>query len=364
MPDLAAAAANLGSKALRRLLGLRKPLVRHARRRARAREHAAILEQALAAEAALARIASGTGPVIAGPWLAEVGYEAMYWVPFLRWVQDRFRLPASRLVVLSRGGVSGWYAGIADRYVDIFDHLTPADLAARNEQRQAASESGGRKQTSITALDEELLAFARSAAGAAGATVLHPSLLFQLFRDVWLGNLPVEFLWARTEFANFPRPPRPALTGLPETYVAVKFYSGVALPDSPFNRSALRGIVESIAARTPVVMLDTGLAVDDHGDYAFSGIPNVVSARAWMTPQTNLGVQTALIAHASQYVATCGGLAWMAPFLRVPTVAVYSDDRLLGPHLMLARQAARQVGAADFMPLDLRVLGALGAAPR
>jgi ADP-heptose:LPS heptosyltransferase len=161
-----------------------------------------------------------------------------------------------------------------------------------------------------------------------------------------------------------PAPPRPAFAGLPDTYVAVKFYSGVALPDSPFTRSALCGIVESIAAQTPVVLLDTGLAVDDHGDYAFAGIPNVVSARSWMTPQTNLGVQTALIANASRYVGTCGGLAWMAPFFGVPTVAVYSDDRLLGPHLMLARQAAGQVGAADFMPLDLRALGVLGAAPR
>jgi hypothetical protein len=364
VPDIAAAAVNLGNKALRRLLALHKPLVRHARRRERQREHAAILDQALAAEPALAQIAAGTGPVIAGPWLAEVGYESMYWVPFLRWVQDRFRLPSSRLVVLSRGGVGGWYTGIADRYVDIFDHVTPPDLAARNAQRQEASENGGRKQTSITALDEALLAIARREVGADTATVLHPSLLFQLFRDVWLGNLPAEFLWARTEYAMLPKPPRPAIPGLPDTYVAVKFYSGVALPDSPLNRSTLRGMVESIAARTPVVVLDTGLAVDDHGDYAFSGIPNVVSARSWMTPQTNLGVQTALIAHASQYVATCGGLAWMAPFLGVPTVAVYSDDRLLGSHLMLARQAARQVGAADFMPLDVRALGALGAALR
>jgi hypothetical protein len=364
VPDIAAAAGNLGQKALRRLLSLHKPLVRQARRRERAREQAAILEQALAAEPALARIAAGTGPVIAGPWLAEVGYEAMYWLPFLRWVQDRYALAPSRLIALSRGGVRDWYAGIADRYVDIFDHVSPADLAARNERRQAAAEGGGRKQTSVTPLDEELLAIARRASGAHDAAVLHPSLMFQLFRDVWLGNLPASFLWSRTDYVLTARPARPDVPGLPADYVAVKFYSGAALPDTPANRQALRGVVETLAARSTVVVLDTGLAVDDHADYLFGGLPNVVSARDWMTPQTNLGVQTAVIANASTYVGTCGGLAWLAPFLGVPTVAVYSDDRLLGPHLMLARQAVRQSGAAGFMPLDLRAVEAIGVAGR
>jgi hypothetical protein len=80
-----------------------------------------------------------------------------------------------------------------------------------------------------------------------------------------------------------------------------------------------------------------------------------------MTPATNLGVQTALVAHARRFVGTCGGLAWLAPFLSVPTCGVYADDRLLGTHLHVARQAMTRAGAARFMTLDLGGL-ALAAA--
>jgi hypothetical protein len=45
----------------------------------------------------------------------------------------------------------------------------------------------------------------------------------------------------------------------------------------------------------------------------------------------------------------------------VPTVAVYDDDHLLAHHLLVARQAGRSSGAADFTPIDLRGLARLNA---
>ena len=50
----------------------------------------------------------------------------------------------------------------------------------------------------------------------------------------------------------------------------------------------------------------------------------------------------------------------MAPFLGVPTVAMYNNDALLAPHLFVARQAGRRVNAAPFSPLDLNALARLG----
>jgi hypothetical protein len=253
---------------------------------------------------------------------------------------------------VSRGGVEQWYADIAARYVDLFDLLSPDELASRNEARQTQDESGGRKQSKRGELDDWLL----QRIGSNGSAVLHPSLLFRLFRDVWQGNLPLDFLFTRAGFMQLPKPTRPSLAGLPSEYVAVKFYSGTATPDVADTREALRKLVRDVAARTPVVVLDAGLAVDDHRDYSFDGIPGVQSARAWMTPRSNLGLQSAIAAHAQYYLGTCGGLAWLAPFMGVPTVAVYSDDALLRPHLTIARQAGAQVGAAEFAALDLRAL--------
>src|SRR5262245_4970828 len=96
---------NLGLKAARRLQSAPKPLVRLMRRRARAQEHDAFRKDAEAIDREIARLADGSAPIVAGPWLAEVGYEVLYWIPFLRWFQDAFAVRQERLIVLSRGGM-------------------------------------------------------------------------------------------------------------------------------------------------------------------------------------------------------------------------------------------------------------------
>jgi hypothetical protein len=335
--------------------------VRGARRRARAQEQVELAREARAVEQEIAAIASGSKPIVAGPWLAEVGYEALYWVPFLRWFQDVLRVNPDRITVVSRGGVGPWYEGIAGAYVDIFDHMTPAQLSAQNEARMAGEEAGGRKQSAMGAFDAALLDAVGQHCSRGERSVLHPSLLFRLFRDVWHGGMPLDWLWSHTDYERLAPPPRPALARLPNDYIAAKLYMGTALPDAADHREALRSLVRQATAIAPVICLDTGLAIDEHEDYLFADIPGVVSARAWMDARTNLGVQTAIAANARLFLGTCGGLAWLVPFYGVPTVAVYADDRQLAPHLLVARSAGRRVGAADFVPLDLRALHQLRA---
>ena len=79
-----------------------------------------------------------------------------------------------------------------------------------------------------------------------------------------------------------------------------------------------------------------------------------------MTPRTNLDVQLAIVARSRAFLSACGGLAWMAPFIGVPTVAVYDSDHLLAPHLLVERQAGKRTGAAEFSTIDLRATMALG----
>jgi hypothetical protein len=149
------------------------------------------------------------------------------------------------------------------------------------------------------------------------------------------------------------------MPGLPDEYVAVKLYTGPALPDTDANRAALFELVRRLAARMPVVMLDTGWSVDEHHDYAFEGFRNVFTLAPALDPKTNLGVQTRVIAGARRFVGTCGGLAWLAPLLGVDTLAVYDDDRYLTAHLYAAKYAYRRTGAARFSTLNLKALRAL-----
>jgi hypothetical protein len=354
---------NLGLKATRRLQAAHKPFVRLMRRSARAQEHRAFREDADAIDRQIADLAAGSLPIVVGPWLAEVGYEVLYWIPFLRWFQDAYGVRRERFVVVSRGGMEAAYGGLAGTYVDLFDLIAPEVLAARNAERRTDIESGGQKQSGMSALDGELVAAARTRAGLEDAVVLHPSFMFKLFRNVWYGNLPLDVLWRHTRYTTQALAPEqkdvPAGIAIPDEFIAVKLYAGPALTASPATRDAAHALVARAAQVAPVVLLDADLGIDEHRDFDLDGLPGVMSARPLMAARTNLAVQMALISRARFFMGTCGGLAWLAPFMGIPTVALYDADRLIAPHLFVARHAGAQAGAADFTALDVRALARL-----
>jgi hypothetical protein len=363
----AVAVRNVAALLRRRAAAIPKRFVRLARRTDRAWQQAALFRTEWRIERELAAIARGRGPIIAGPWLSEVGFEVLYWIPFLRWFEDRYRVDPGRVIALSRGGVADWYRDVAGRYVEIFDHVDPAMFAQRNAERRQANESGGQKQTSESAFDAELIEMARSAGGgrtaasAVGrAAVCHPSLMYRLFNEVWLGNRAADVVVRHTSYGPTIATPCSG-SGLPERFIAAKFYTGAALPDTPDCRRALSDLVRAAASEMPVVMLDTGMTTDEHEDYLFRDIPNVFSLRDRLEPRTNLGVQTAVTAASQGFIGTCGSLAWLAPMMGVRTVAVYADDRLLTTHLYLARQMFQRMEAAPFETLDLRAVKKLDA---
>jgi hypothetical protein len=63
----------------------------------------------------LEKAAAGASAILVGPWTGEVGFELLYWIPFVRWVCQEYAVDPSRLLVLSRGGVSSWYGVPPDR---------------------------------------------------------------------------------------------------------------------------------------------------------------------------------------------------------------------------------------------------------
>ena len=302
---------------------------------------------------ALRSIANSSAPIIVGPWLSEVGYEALYWVPFLRWFTRHYDVDSDRVIALSRGGVAAWYAGIASRYVEQFDLFTPEEFAARNEARQR---EGDQKQLAVLQFDEEIVRRARARVGILTSVLCHPSTMFQLLRQFWLGNDSLQSVLDYTEYAPVNAIAPVDLPKLPDTFVAVKFYTGRALMDTPEHRAQLRHLVERISRRYPVVALNTNLSLDEHADYVFKDVPGLITLDGWLTPQNNLAVQTEVIRRATQFVGTCGSLAWLAPMLGTDTLAVYADDHFLTPHLYAARHAYRSMEAARFTPMDLAVL--------
>jgi hypothetical protein len=357
--DAAVQALLFVRKAPRRIWALRKPIVRWRYRANRVGEQLSTYRKEWTVEREIERVVGGTEPLVVGPWLSEVGYEVLYWVPFVRWVKAAFRIKPDRLIVVSRGGAASWYADITPHYLEMFDEIDPAEYAASNIERSEGE--GTNKQFGMSALDERLVERARQKIGAPRVRVLHPSLMYTLFKHFWSGHRPLDFIDSHTRHVRI-APPAFDLSALalPKDYVAVKFYGAKSLPDTPANRRLLRALVESIAERYPVVLLDTGLDLDDHADYTFEHGGRIVSARPYLKASTNLGVQTQIIAGARGFVGTCGSLAWLAPMLGVDTTAIYTDARFLHSHLYLARRLYHVLGGGKFSPLDLSALDPLG----
>ena len=340
-----------------RLVTLAKPVFQRTRRRLRAadRRRAHLVERwgfyrtEWSIERELETIAAGDRPIVAGPWLSEVGFETLYWVPFLHWFRAAYRVSPERLVAVSRGGTESWYAGLASRYVEIWDDVDPQEFARRNAARATT------KQYELSDLDRDVLASVERRLGTADVAVLHPGLMYRLFTLYWSGQRAMGFVDAHTRFTRV-EPPAvidPAL--LPRDYLAVKFYAARSLPDTPDVRARLRAVVAAASDRLPVVLLDTGLILDEHADYELAG-SRIISARSWMTPRNNLAVQTQIIAGARAFIGTCGSLAWLAPRLGVDTSALYVDPKWLHAHLAVAMRAYHKLGAGRFAVADLRAL--------
>ncbi len=356
--NAAVAASTLSAKQLRRLSWFGARVRKQLHELGEAKKRVDSYRAEWAVERDIARVASGSDPIIVGPWLSEVGYEVLYWAPFVRWVQSQFGIPPSRLVVVTRGGAASWYADITTNAVELFDLMSPDDYAARNAQR-SAGDRGTLKQFGVSPMDRGIVADVERRIGARRANVLHPSLMYQLFHQFWLGHRPPSFLEKRTRYRLISSP-EVALPPLPKAFVAVKFYTAASLPPTEPVRRALQSIVLGIAERTPVVMLDTGLALDDHEDYSFAAASRIQSVRDSLQPRDNLAVQTAIISRASSFVGTCGALAWLAPMLGVDTTAVLADARFLHGHLQVARRVYQVIGGGRFSPLDISAFDQLG----
>lgn len=292
--------------------------------------------------------------IIVGPWLGEVGFELLYWVPFVAWVAERFGIAADRLVAVSRGGTRGWYKGIASCYYDAFDWVSPAEFRRQHDER--IESLGEQKQRRINPFDQRLIAAVRERLGGAAA-VLHPSTMYELISPYWFGHVGPEWVFHHSRYRKL-EDTGGDFTSLRIThgvvtrggYTAVKFYFNESFPDDEQTRAFVRQIVRTLTAAGPVVMLTTALNVDDHGavDVREDGLVTLPDVPA----HANLAAQSAVVAGARAFVGTYGGFSYLAPFHGVPATAYYVHNRFSTRHLTMARAALASVGSDAL--LDVR----------
>ena len=294
------------------------------------------------------RLAEGTRPVLVGPWSGEVGFELLYWIPFVTWALGEAGVTPDRLVIVSRGGPRSWYAHLGGRYVDLLSSMSTEDFRSRTEAQK--------KQREVGAFDRDALRRVVAAANLDRPAVLHPGLMYRLFRPFWNQEATVHRIDDYTRYERVHASPTPELCSrLPSEYVAVRFYFSSSFPDTPDNRAFAESTIRGLAASTHVVLLGPGFRVDDHRDFAPGASSRIHVVNDLMTPDRNLDVQTAVIAGARAFVGTYGGYAYLAPFCNVPAIAFYANrDGFHHYHLEVADRVFRRMNTASLVALDVR----------
>lgn len=300
----------------------------------------------------LFRMARAGRPIVIGPWLGEVGFELLYWRPFLEWAVETCGFDRTQLVVVSRGGTAPWYARVSSRYRDAFEFL-PAD-ALRRMHEERVRRFGEQKQVALTDAEGSLVRAVAEAERLTDPQILHPGLMFRLFSPYWWRHADESWIRSHARFTQLPPAEQPPTLALPESFTAVKFYFNEAFPATDENRAAADRIVRALADEGPVVSLGTGLRVDDHAAWEEEAAAAQRGLPAPM-PATNLAQQDAIVARARAWVGTYGGFAYLAPSRGIPARAYFSNPAGFSQaHLRLAQSVFDGFGRnlLQIVPVD------------
>lgn len=294
---------------------------------------------------ALGEVASGSRPIVVGPWTGEVGFELLYWVPFVEWFRTRWRVAPDRLVIVSRGGTEAWYGSAGARYTDIFSLMTPAAFRQRTDPH-------AHKQRDVSALDQQIVGEVEARLGIGGSALLHPRLMYGTFTPFWKDEAGIGLIERFTRHRPMAPVDDPVLQGLPAEYVAARFYFSDCFPDNATNRRVAQRMVEAMSRHVPVVLLNPGLDVDDHADYAPAASARIIPLAGNVPAERNLTAQTAVIARARAFVGTYGGYSYLAPLAGVPAIGFYSDRVFKTHHLHVAQRVFEGLGSATVLAID------------
>jgi hypothetical protein len=309
----------------------------------------------------LQRISNSGKPIIVGPWLSEVGFELLYWIPFLNWVKTYRPFDAERMYVVSRGGAGIWYQNITKHYIDLFDFYTPEQYRAKNTDRQRENKQ---KHLALTDFDREILKVAYQQIGSKECDLLHPMYMYQLFYAYWKSRMSVK---AVDDFTSFERLPAVDTSfvapHLPDNFTAVRFYFNESFPDNEENKLFVSRLLDALSEAGDVVLLNPDLHIDDHWDPKITSNRRIHSIDHLMTARNNLEIQTKVISRSRAFVGTYGGLSYLAPFYGVTSLAFYSHREKFSPqHLEVSRRVFGGFRRVSYVVLDTHDIDVLGLA--
>lgn len=264
-------------------------------------------------------------PILVGPFVGEVGFEVLYWLPFLAKLRKELGIDPARMMAVTRGGAGAWYQ--VPKGIELYQVRPPKVL--RQQQRLAFMQKKSMKQTAWTAFERGMIADIRKAVGQQDALLLHPSWMYRLLDPFWQARRGINWLNQFLLFEQFGPMPLPAGVTLPEKYVAVKFYARPTFPIESVSVDFAKASITQLAAQVPVILLNQNGHFDDHLDLMpAKTLPANVYRMTDLfpvTPENGLTVQSMVLSRAMGFVGTYGGTAQLALRFGRPVLSVYHE---------------------------------------
>jgi hypothetical protein len=274
----------------------------------------------------------GDRQIIFGPWVSEIGFEVLYWAPFIRWIKSKYKLKSQNITIISRGGGRAWYSDITENYIDIFDYVALKDFKENQDYRYNVEK--GLKQTELSSFEAKFLKRMTKDHKLNDYVLIHPSLMYKFFKPFWRGHVPVDFILNYTKFYHSKNPliDRIRPSYLPKSeYISAKFYARESfLYDDQVVNKILENLKE-LLKKYPVVFLKTDLEVDDHTEPFYEKIyalnsPNAIFLDHLMDAKNNIAIQDEIVAHSKFFIGTYGGFAYLAPLYGKSAHTYFSVD--------------------------------------
>lgn len=300
-------------------------------------------QQAVAA--LVTELKADTRPIICGPWRSELGFETLYWLPFLRKLAAQVPNFDQRAAIVTRGGLAPLYAKVASKGFDLFALRSVQEL--RRENLYDHQQSQMLKQMRPTAWDDAAIEDAASALGLGALYhTIHPAWMYWGLEPFWAEERGLKYLLSLCDFTPLAKPTLLESVPADLKFVAVKFYSRATFPyPHPDVADFVQRTVSQLASQTHVVLLNSSGQYDDHSDIEMSG-PNIHRLPEDLAPEDNLRVMSSVLAHATAFVGTYGGMAQLALRMNVPSVSFWSGDfaGTAHAHLSLSSWLGQQTG--------------------
>lgn len=265
------------------------------------------------------RVARSPWPILVGPWRSELGFETLYWLPWLAKWRATYGIAKDRLIAISRGGAGVWYE--AGDTADLYDYLPLANV--RRAALADLQQTGSVKQLGIADQDRAVIRLIATQHGCSRYHVLHPSRMYQDLTPWWAGTMGMQALLDQLLFQPIPVGAPPLSLALPERFLAVGFYARHTWPMDEERRDWVQALLEGLAKLIPLVVLTGDVHADEHLPFPFDG-PNILSTGSACTRANNLAVQAAVLAKAVGFVGTYGGLLQLAVRLQKPALGFYT----------------------------------------